>query len=135
MTNSRSTHVASIVQGRTPPLVTGHWSLVIGVSLFVLSAFANRAAADVAAFEQAVQETIKKAEPSIACILISRSDQYKQFEQGQPASDKPGWLGDFPRIRPRDERDLDDPRQKLDMSSPDYVPESYGSGIVLDRSG
>src|SRR5437660_1140171 len=105
------------------------------VSLLVLVTLGNHAGADVAELEQAVQETIKKAEPSIACILVSRSDQYKQFDKGRPDPDQPGRLGDFPHIPPRDEREGEDPRRKLDMSSPDYVPESYGSGVVIDRSG
>src|SRR5262245_47811371 len=105
------------------------------VSLLVLIILGGRAGADFAELEQAVQETIKKAEASIGCILVSRSDQYRQFDRGRSDSDQPGRLGDFPHIRPRDEREGEDPRQKLDMSSPDYVPESYGSGVVIDRSG
>ena len=90
-------------------------------------------AADVGGLEQAVQEAIRKAEPSIASILVSRSLLYKQYEMRRPPANQPGWLGDFPRIR--NEAEPMDERRKLDMSHPDYVPESYGSGIVLSREG
>lgn len=91
--------------------------------------FSAAARADVAALEKAVQEAIRKAEPSVACILVSRSAEYRKFN---PVRDKeePGVLGDFPRI----DNDKDE-RARLDMSHPDYVPESYGSGIIIDRGG
>ncbi len=58
--------------------------------------------ADVLAFQDAVAAAIRKAEPSIACVLVSRSDD--------------------PHVLQR----LDDPEQ---------VPESYGSGVVIDDKG
>src|SRR5437660_6884360 len=93
--------------------------------------------ADVVELEKTVQEAIKKAEPSIACILVSRSPLYKQLETRPPPTDKPGWLGDYPRIRGDDLHPgrEEEERRKLDMSHPDYVPESYGSGIVIDQAG
>src|SRR5258708_38681107 len=93
-------------------------------AFFLVLFLSSRVGADVAELQQAVKETIKKAEPSIACILVSRSEQYKRYERGQAGSDKPGWLGDFERIRPRHGFhgfEEEDPRLKLDMSSPDYV--------------
>lgn len=57
--------------------------------------------ADALALEEAMQEAIKRAEPSIACILVSRAD---------------------------------DPTT-IDLANPDRVPESYGSGVVIDEKG
>src|SRR5262245_66194109 len=57
--------------------------------------------AEVLAVEEVMQEAIKKAEPSIACILLARADDTRS-------------------------QNLDDPRQ---------VPESYGSGVVIDEKG
>src|SRR5205823_11500495 len=107
------------------------------VALVGLVVGGSSVAADVAELEKTVQEAIKKAEPSVACILVSRSPLYKQLEMRQPPTDRPGWLGDYPRIR-NDElhpSKEDEERRKLDMSHPDYIPESYGSGIVIDPAG
>jgi S1-C subfamily serine protease len=57
--------------------------------------------ADALALQDAMAAAIKKAEPSIACILVSRSE--------------------------------DTHSQRLD--DPDRVPESYGSGVVIDDKG
>jgi serine protease Do len=56
---------------------------------------------DVLAVEEVMQEAIKKAEPSIACVLVHRGDETRP-------------------VHP------DDPR---------YVPEAYGSGVVVDEKG
>jgi S1-C subfamily serine protease len=87
--------------------------------------------ADVRALQEAVQQVIDRAEPSIACILVSRSEAY-----GPPPA-VPGRLGRFdasrllpPEPGPRRQKVLD-----LDLSNPDTVPESYGSGVVLDATG
>jgi len=95
------------------------------------------------ALEQAVQETVKKAEPSIACILVSRSQLYCRFDVRQRPGETegaPGRLGQFdrPPLRHPVWR-KDDERWKLqkslDLSDPNNTPESYGSGVVLDRTG
>src|SRR5262249_36197215 len=56
------------------------------------------------ALQDAMAAAIKQAEPAIACILVSRSE---------------------------------DPRNQIldDPDHPERVPESYGSGVVIDRSG
>lgn len=89
--------------------------------------------ADVLALQEAVHEAIDRAEPSIACILVSRS---KKYEAQTPAEAKrPGRLGRFD-LRRGSQRDEDDPAfqalRRLDLSDPNNVPESYGSGVVLD---
>jgi serine protease Do len=100
-----------------------------------------------AAFQDAVQQVIERAEPSVACILVSRSDAY-----GPPASKGTGKLGTFssrdelhkllgppPRRRFGPAREQDWKKQKdveaLDLSLPDTVPESFGSGVVIDEAG
>jgi S1-C subfamily serine protease len=96
---------------------------------------------DIVALEAAMQSAIEEAEPAIACLLISRSEKYaKEFDQG-PSEDKPGILGDFDvnkvpfqieRNRIRVEGDKRKLAEKLDLSNPDYIPESFGSGVVID---
>ncbi|GIW79211.1 MAG: hypothetical protein KatS3mg105_1018 [Gemmatales bacterium] len=110
------------------------------------------------ALQKAFEEAIDKVEPSIACILVSRSDVYQRwFGQTYSASD-PGRLGEFHsgsvslRVPPGDEERIDALRRQLakklgmpiqrvtlamlfDLSQPGYVPESYGSGVVIDANG
>jgi S1-C subfamily serine protease len=92
---------------------------------------------DVLEVQRAVEKAIERAEPSIACILVSRSDAYREF--GSPPSGIPGKLGRFNGNAALLSIPAHDPRQQqirnLDLSSPDTVPEAYGSGVVLDDSG
>ncbi|MBI1915124.1 MAG: trypsin-like peptidase domain-containing protein [Planctomycetes bacterium] len=95
------------------------------------------------ALERAVEAAVKKAEPSVVCILVSRSELYCRFEhRPRPAMAEgvSGQLGGFDRPRfPPGPWHKDEERWKLlkslDLSDPDNTPESYGSGVVLDRSG
>lgn len=91
------------------------------------------------ALERAVQRAIEKAETGIACVLVSRSELYFQFEERPPA-DEPWRLGGFDRARALQRlRRRDDERRRLirslDLGDPDNTPESYGSGVVIDRAG
>ncbi|MGH7225926.1 MAG: S1C family serine protease, partial [Gemmataceae bacterium] len=91
--------------------------------------------ADVLALQEAVHQSIARAEPSIACILVSRSDKYHAHTPAQPQA--PGRLGSF-NLRDARARLADtDPEYqalaRLDLSDPNNVPESYGSGVVLDE--
>jgi S1-C subfamily serine protease len=81
------------------------------------------------ALEEAMQGAIQQAEPSIACIIVSRSDAYKKYFDDQPPADNPGKLGAFP---PRAVNRTDEQAKKCDLADPDNVPEAYGSGIVID---
>ena len=84
------------------------------------------------ALEQAVQEAIKQAEPSIACIIVSRSDAYKR-DFNEPASDNPGQLGVFVRAaNPYLSQEQQALLKKCDLADPENVPEAYGSGVVID---
>src|SRR5262249_61548554 len=84
------------------------------------------------AFQEALEKAIAEAEPSIACVLVSRSDKYKDFGQG-PSPDQPGKLGEF-RFNFADREVSTATRQKalkLDLANPNNVPESFGSGVVI----
>jgi serine protease Do len=90
------------------------------------------------ALEEAFQSAIEEAEPAIACILVSRSEKFKDFGKG-PAPDKPGILGDFdytkvPYLseRDREKGERRERAERIDLSNPENIPESYGSGVVID---
>jgi S1-C subfamily serine protease len=94
------------------------------------------------ALQQVVQDTIRAAEPAVACILVSRSEAYARYGQG-PAPDNPGKLGALdPEALERylaalslDKQERDRIRRRLDLADPANVPESYGSGVVIDDRG
>jgi S1-C subfamily serine protease len=90
------------------------------------------------ALEESIQKVIAKAEPSIACILVSRSDGYKRFDP-MFGRREPGQLGGFqpPHNAGGFHRDmqLEELARRLDLTDPKAVPDSYGSGVVIDRSG
>jgi serine protease Do len=89
------------------------------------------------ALQKVMQKLIAESEPSIACILVSRSEAYSRLA-GQPAvADISGKLGDFdPRkLDFLDKEDLKEQKRKLDLADPDYVPETFGSGVVIDELG
>jgi serine protease Do len=93
-----------------------------------------------AAIQEAWVETIERASPSVVCILVSRSDAYKQFD-ATPTDDVPGVLGGFDSERLRKEaHDRNDRTRealvnRLDLTNPKHVPESFGSGVVIDDAG
>jgi serine protease Do len=91
------------------------------------------------ALERTMQRMIQQNEACIACILVSRSEAYQEFGQG-PDKDRPGVLGGFDVQALKGnarfnkltaEKQLQWPKQ-LDFAHPDYVPRSYGSGVVVD---
>lgn len=93
---------------------------------------------EVLLLNQALQKATRQAEPSIACILVSRSDAYRKRLDDAPSADEPGRLGPFPPRRPGFPGDRllrPDEMKKLDLADPDNVPEAYGSGVVLDEKG
>lgn len=94
---------------------------------------------DALALQTAMQAAIRQAEPSIACILVSRSDGYRQFGRGA-APDIPGLLGEFyadqvatPPLPGGAPDSIYEKARRLDLSDPSIVPESYGSGVVVDQ--
>src|SRR5262249_37658312 len=99
----------------------------------------------VKALDAASKKALEKAKPAIASILVSRSDAYHKAKYwGVPRpEDAPHQLGKFDaaaaarkvpgkaRNRARILRTI----REHDLSDPAVVPESYGSGVVLDKSG
>jgi S1-C subfamily serine protease len=94
------------------------------------------------ALEKAQIKVIQNNENSIACILVSRSDAYHEFDQG-PDKDHPGKLGSFDPVALKASfrfKELTDEKRKqwqkqLDFTDPNYVPRAFGSGVVIDADG
>jgi S1-C subfamily serine protease len=95
------------------------------------------------ALQTAIEKAISKAEPSIACILVSRSDKYFDremigFQRIRP-NGEPGRLGDFDFEKARQKYEFDrtmlNLAKRLDLAAPEHVPDSYGSGVVIDNAG
>lgn len=84
---------------------------------------------DARALQEAFQKAIEEAEPAIGCILVSRSEAYRQYQKG-PVGDYPGHLGEYTVPRNADEK-----AKRLDLADLEHVPESYGSGVVIDETG
>jgi S1-C subfamily serine protease len=92
---------------------------------------------DALAIQQAMEQVIEKAEPSVACVLVSRSDGYAKY-RAAPSVDTPGKLGSFDARAYL--RGVNDPNVRkelyaLDLSHANHQPEAYGSGVVLDAGG
>jgi serine protease Do len=89
------------------------------------------------ALQSVLQKAIADAEPSIACILVSRSDAYRRLDGLVPVPEFSGKLGDFdPRKHDFLEKDSSqEERRKLDLANPAHVPEAFGSGVVIDPKG
>jgi serine protease Do len=84
-------------------------------------------------FQETLQKAVAAAEPSVACILVSRSDAYQRLGQG-PAPMLSQAIFDLGRLGafdPGGNADL----KKLDLADPNYIPESFGSGVVIDTKG
>ena len=88
------------------------------------------------ALESTIQQIIQKAEPSIACILVSRSTAYAKFDR--VGKREPGDLGKFTAtatrgrsLNPSADEEL---QKRLDLSAPEVVPDSYGTGVVIDAA-
>ncbi len=91
---------------------------------------------EIVALQKSIHATIEKAEPSIACIAVSRSEQYAELGE-IPSPPTPGKLGGFNPLRHKRFGDI--PRQeminRLDLAKGETVPESYGSGVAIDPTG
>src|SRR5262245_42132881 len=82
------------------------------------------------ALEKTVQKVIRENEPSVVCVLVSRSELYAHFDQGAPA-DRPGKLGAFDAEALRAHRlfgelaaaDQKKLLQRLDLADPAHTPE------------
>jgi serine protease Do len=98
---------------------------------------------EVLLIEEAMKRAIGEVEPSIATVLVSRSEVYRKRFHDQPPEDEPGKLGPFnpdaisqPAIgsptRPEKAAKSGGDARKYDLAAPDYVPEAFGSGVVID---
>lgn len=118
------------------------WILPLMLTLAVGWANATRAddpprpqpdLATAAALQETMRKLIERAEPAIACVLVSRSKAYAQFIA---PSDSPGKLGGFDLAVASLNLPLGDPRRellrKLNLADAETVPDYYGSGVVLD---
>src|SRR5437879_1062509 len=90
------------------------------------------------ALQRVMQKVITQVEPSVACILVSRSDLYQSLGLG-PDKHHPGALGDFDpdilRSKPGLSKDALLWRRRLDLADPQHIPQAFGSGVVIDASG
>src|SRR4051812_6381804 len=85
------------------------------------------------ALQKVMQQAIARVEPSVACVLVSRSDAYQRLGFGSD-KDRPGRLGDFDPdlaesahgVSGEDRSKL---RARLDLADPNHVPQGFGSGV------
>jgi S1-C subfamily serine protease len=102
----------------------------LAVLLSGMLAWADNPAAlrETLALQEAMQSAIQDAEPAIACILVSRSEDYIKLGE-TPPPDGSGKLGRYSL------RGGKDGIEQLDLANAGTVPETYGSGVVIDPSG
>jgi serine protease Do len=91
------------------------------------------------ALQKVLHKVIAQVEPSVACIIVSRSDAYQKLGLG-PDKECPGGLGDFDPEVLRSKPDLSQNdrklwQRKLDLADPGHVPQAFGSGVVIDSAG
>jgi serine protease Do len=108
--------------------------LLTAAGILATAASVDSQSKELVALQEAVRKIIDDNEPSVACILVSRSERYRDF--GTPVSSQPGKLGTFDAKNELSRINLEQGRKellrRLDLSSPDPLPESYGSGVVVD---
>src|SRR4051794_23264596 len=93
----------------------------------------EKALAQALALQTVMQKAIRQAEPSIACVLVSRNPAHVRGA----GPDSSGQLGDFdPEVLGflGDEKSKEE-RRKLDLADPGHIPEAFGSGVVIDARG
>ena len=97
--------------------------------------------------QETLQCAIRDTQASVASIVVTRSEVYEKLFGDQPPPDSPGRLGGF---SPADRARLGGPPEnragskpstalaetlaRYDLASPDYVPESFGSGVVINAA-
>jgi serine protease Do len=110
---------------------------VLGLMLPCLSSADDKDLEQALALQKVMRGAIARAEPSIACVLVSRSEAYGRLA-GQPlAPDLTGKLGDLDPalLKKLAKEKAKDERRKFDLADPEYVPETFGSGVVVDPQG
>jgi serine protease Do len=90
------------------------------------------------ALEASIKQVVEKTEPSIACILVSRSEAYRDFNQLDRTEKQRSKLGVFdpPMERGPFHQGADTERRRellkrLNLASLEAVPDSYGTGVVV----
>src|SRR5438132_4222275 len=119
--------------------------LLFGLGFLPVSAWGQDASSlgEAQVIDKAMTEAIRKAEPAIASIFVSRSEDYRRLLKDSPAADQPGELGGFDPEKAKkilaaafkDSGRLEAELRKLDLSDSEHVPESYGSGVVISAQG
>ncbi|MBX9680788.1 MAG: PDZ domain-containing protein [Gemmataceae bacterium] len=97
------------------------WGLIAFVLCCPLAATSAQEKAPLSqalALEAAMREAIAKAEASVACVLVSKTDPKNT-----------------PRQDPFDPEDRPDDRKKYDLNDPQHIPESFGSAVILEPRG
>src|SRR5262249_37877764 len=103
----------------------------------------SSALAEAQDIDKAMVEVVRKAEPAIASIFVSRSEDYRRLLKDAPPADQPGELGAFDRQKAKkilatttkEPGRLAAELRRLDLSDPDHVPEAYASGVVISAEG
>jgi serine protease Do len=103
------------------------------LAVLVLPVQGRGQAREAESLQETFQRIIDKAEPSIGCVLVSRSEDYGRYDAA-PSASTPGKLGRFSAGPFIDRTPLDqlDHLKALDLSRPEHVPEAFGSGVVID---
>jgi serine protease Do len=120
------------------------WLLLLPLcSILPSASFAQDAADILAALEARVKRAARENGPGVVCIHVSRSPAYHEAPWGNPRNlEYLGELGRFDAAAAR-KKIADHPqRERLqrdiadhDLSDAAVVPESFGCGMVLDKSG
>jgi S1-C subfamily serine protease len=91
------------------------------------------------ALEKTIQKAIVRAEPAVACILVSRSGLYQKIGQdpgdiaaGKLGSFDPSQVSRFTGVKPALRESL---ALRLDLGNLRNIPEAFGSGVVVDAKG
>lgn len=96
-------------------------ALLVNVSLYAQERAAPSAVEIVTAMEKVVVDVIEKTQPSVVAIARVRNDAVDARDDGFDL--RPGPFGQ------NFGREISDP------TSPDFVPQEYGTGVVIDRAG
>jgi serine protease Do len=118
--------------------------LALALPLLLLCLTAARAD-EAQAVQRKVAKVARDASPAVVAVYVSRSDDYATAKYwGVPSKQEyPGQLGRFDAEAAR-KKVPDKVRHRArilrtigehDLSDPEVVPESYGSGLLIDKSG
>ncbi|HEX3313844.1 MAG TPA: trypsin-like peptidase domain-containing protein, partial [Gemmataceae bacterium] len=84
-----------------------------------------------------VPALVAKAEPAVACILVSRSPLYRKLNL-VTGFEAPGVLGDVRGLNfllPGADNERLELYRQLKLDDPHHVPEAFGTGLIIDAKG